>query len=177
MSLHWKDVGVAVAKFAPLVGGVVGGPIGAGVGEVGSLIAKAFGCDNTPDAVLAAVQKDPEAGVKLAQIEADNKVRLAQIAADQAVQRLHEEVADRGSARQMRQATGDYTPDILTGMILLAFIGMAWGILSGWATGPLANTAIAGFAGMLIRDIGHALQMALKFWFGGGGTDDQEDKA
>jgi len=71
--MNWSDVGKAVAGFAPLLGGVVGGPVGAGFGSV---IAKVFGSDDNPDEVMKAIKADPEAAIKLMKIELDNKVEL-----------------------------------------------------------------------------------------------------
>lgn len=171
MKLTWQDVGLAVGKFAPLVGGIVGGPIGAGVGEVGSMIARALGCDATPDAVMAAVQKDPEAGVKLAKIEADEKVRLAQIASDQAVQRHHDAVADRGSARDLKIKTGSKMPEWLTALTIAVLIG-AGAVIAGGNDKLFASTVAVSFATMLMKDIGMMVRKVYTYWFG---SDDDED--
>jgi len=82
----WTDVAGEVAKAgAPLLGGIIGGPIGTAVGQVGSMIASALGTDNKPGAILDAIKQNPDAAVKLRQIEADEAVNLRRIASEQAV--------------------------------------------------------------------------------------------
>jgi hypothetical protein len=74
--MDWKDLAATVAKSAPMMGGILGGPVGAAVGAVGSMIASALGVQSTPDAVSQALTVNPDAAVKLAQIEKDRQVEL-----------------------------------------------------------------------------------------------------
>lgn len=74
--MDWKDLAATVAKSAPMMGGILGGPVGAAVGAVGSMIASALGVAPTPDAVSQALTVNPDAAVKLAQIEKDRQVEL-----------------------------------------------------------------------------------------------------
>lgn len=67
--MEWSDIGKTVASAAPLLGGALGGPLGA---AAGSLISSFFGVDDTPEAVDEAIRKDPNAIIKLKQIESDN---------------------------------------------------------------------------------------------------------
>ena len=71
--MNWKDLGKMVAQFAPLLGDLLPIP---GAGIAGKLIASAFGCDNTPDAIAQAIAADPDAGIKLATIESNNRAAL-----------------------------------------------------------------------------------------------------
>lgn len=91
--MNWKKISETVGKFAPVAGGLLGGPAGA---TVGSLVSSALGVENSPDAVLEAVKKDPEAALKLKQMELDHKTDLEQIALDT----FKAEAADRSSARE-----------------------------------------------------------------------------
>ena len=75
--MDWSDLGKTVAGFAPLLGGVVGGPAGAGIG---SIIASVFGVEDKPDAIAKAIASDPAAAIKLKKIELDHKVELLDIA-------------------------------------------------------------------------------------------------
>ena len=74
--MNWGKVGKAVAEFAPLLGGVLGGPAGA---AVGSIVARTFGVDDTPDAVAAAIVADPGAGERLKTLEMTHRVRFEEI--------------------------------------------------------------------------------------------------
>lgn len=75
----WSDVGQTVARYAPVLGAVVGGPAGA---SIGGIIATALGTDSTPDAVSTALMGDPDAAVKMREIELRNAEILAAINLD-----------------------------------------------------------------------------------------------
>lgn len=81
----WKKVGESIADFAPALGAAVGGPLGGGLG---SIIAAAFGTEDSPEAVLEAIKTDPNAAVKLQQIQSDERIRIQEINAQQHVDTL-----------------------------------------------------------------------------------------
>ncbi len=81
MSLTWDDVKSFIASAAPVLGTALG-PAGT---VVGGLIASALGTANTPDAVLAELQGNPDAILKLKQLEITHSEYLAGLAS-QAVQ-------------------------------------------------------------------------------------------
>jgi hypothetical protein len=55
--MDWIQVGLQIAKLGlPLLGGALGGPIGAGVG---SIVARALGAADSPDAVASALAGTP----------------------------------------------------------------------------------------------------------------------
>jgi len=64
--MDFKGLGKLVGTYAPLLGSLLPIP---GAGIAGTLIAKALGCDNTPDAIHSAIKQDPEAAIKLAALE------------------------------------------------------------------------------------------------------------
>jgi len=77
--MDWKEVGKKIAKIgAPLLGGVLGGPAGAGIG---TLVASLFGADpDDPADVLQKMAADPEAAVKLRELELRHAERLEEMA-------------------------------------------------------------------------------------------------
>lgn len=77
--MNWSDMAGTVGKFAPMLGGLLGGPPGA---AAGALIASALGVENTPAAVSQAISDNPDIALKLAQIESDERVKLQQMVAD-----------------------------------------------------------------------------------------------
>lgn len=83
--MNWEDVGKAVARSAPALGGVLAGPGGA---AIGSVIASAFGVEGTPDAVAEAIKIDPQAAVKLREIERDERLGILQIRSQQAIAQI-----------------------------------------------------------------------------------------
>ncbi len=93
MSLDWKDIAGTVARSAPMLGGLLGGPVGVAVGAVGSIIASALGVASTPDAVSIALQTNPDAAVKLAQIEKDRAVELQDLTVQAAANVLASETS------------------------------------------------------------------------------------
>ncbi|MCG7598394.1 holin family protein [Halomonas sp. McH1-25] len=66
--MNWGDIRNAVATVAPALGTALGGPAGT---AVGSLLASALGVEATPEAVEAALKRDPASALKLRQVEAD----------------------------------------------------------------------------------------------------------
>jgi len=83
--MDWKDVAGTVARSAPMLGGLLGGPPGAAVGAVGAMIASALGVGNAPEEVSQALAVNPDAAVKLKQIESDRQVELQKLVTSQAL--------------------------------------------------------------------------------------------
>jgi roadblock/LC7 domain-containing protein len=79
--MDWKDIGNRVAKTAPLLGTLLGGPAGA---AVGALVASALGTGAGPDEVSQALITDPNAAIKLKEIESKRQVDLQALMVDHA---------------------------------------------------------------------------------------------
>lgn len=76
--MQLKDIAPYVSKAAPLLGSIIGGPVGAATAVAADLLAKAFGADPAhPEELLNTIIKDPERDLKLAQIESENLKTLA----------------------------------------------------------------------------------------------------
>lgn len=107
--MDWKDIQGAIAKVAPVLGTLIGGPAGA---TIGVLISSALGVDNMPDAVQQALATNPDAAVKLRQIEADQSVRLRELAVTAENNRLTAETAAIQSVNATMQveAKSDHWP-------------------------------------------------------------------
>jgi hypothetical protein len=88
--MDWKEVGKTAAKFAPLIGAALPVPGGA---AIGSIIASVFGVEDSPDAVMKAMESDPEAAIKLRKIELDHKERLEGLALQRAAMEMEQETA------------------------------------------------------------------------------------
>lgn len=74
--MNWNDVKSLVVEAAPVLGGLLGGPAG---GVAGTLISKALGVPNTPDAIITELKNNPDALVKVKQIEAEKEVELQRL--------------------------------------------------------------------------------------------------
>lgn len=164
----WKDVGSVIGKAAPVIGGLLGGPVGTAAGK---LVASVLGCEDSPEAVRAELAKNPEAFVKLKTAEIEHRGKLAELALEE--KRLlakteikHREIdtADIKNARQrdieMRQTGQRNTRanmmilgDVLGLVVCLAVI-YALKDATGAGVGELRGmlTAIAGYFGLGLRD-------------------------
>lgn len=87
--MDWKDIAGTIGKVAPMLGGILTGPVGAAV-TVGGMIASALGTDATPDAVSAAIAADPAALVKVKDIEAQHDVAIRQLALQTTIAELQD---------------------------------------------------------------------------------------
>ncbi len=74
--MNWQELGKQVADYAPLLGGVLGGPSGA---AVGTMLASKFGTKETPNDIAAAIQADPNAALKLKEVESNNETKLQEL--------------------------------------------------------------------------------------------------
>jgi hypothetical protein len=72
--MNWDKVKSLVGKSAPLIGTLVGGPMGTAV----TMLASAFGTDPTPDALEKAIMADPDAVLRLRSLEDNNRTLLSQ---------------------------------------------------------------------------------------------------
>ena len=150
--MDWSDLGKAIAGFAPLLGGVVGGPAGAGIG---SIIASAFGVEDEPDAIAKAIASDPEAAIKLKKIELDNKADLERIA----LEVVKTELADKQNARLNNKHSN--MPAILSGVLSLVIVGIIY-LLFYSPVPEGSKDVLFMLLGVVVKEWGGAMQ----FWFG-----------
>lgn len=101
MDFDWKDLRNTVAKSAPVLGSLIGGPAG---GAIGGLIALGLGVDATPDAVAKELAANPEAAIKLAQIEKERTVELQQLLVTSAQNELLADTARQHSVNETMRA-------------------------------------------------------------------------
>jgi len=104
--MDWKELGKRVAKYAPELGAAFGGPGGAAIGTLASLVAGAFGLkpDAKPEEIIAVIEKDPQAAVKLREIETNAKVEIHRLNVQLAIQQSQEEIAKIQSVNTTMQA-------------------------------------------------------------------------
>ncbi len=85
--MDWSDVAEVVGKAAPMLGGLLGGPAGAGVGH---LIAGVLGVECDQAKVKEAMQADPDAVVKLQRLQQEHERELMTLALEAETNRLAE---------------------------------------------------------------------------------------
>lgn len=140
--MDWSDIGSFVGKAAPLLGSVLTGNIPGAIASAGTLLASAFGCDPTPDAIHQAILQSPDAAVKLAQIEADNREHLASIQASVETAEINASTATVQSVNATLQAEANGQSWLQRNahpMCKLATVGMVIGV---YFVLPLAKVAV-----------------------------------
>lgn len=84
--MDWSDIGRTVAKAAPLLGGVLGGPAGAAAGQ---MVSRVLGTEADPGAVAQALQ-DPAALERVKQLELEHEQQLTRMHLEAETARLAE---------------------------------------------------------------------------------------
>ena len=64
--MKWSDISSSIGKFAPMLGGALGGPAGA---VAGSALAKFLGVEDNPHEVIKHIENNPESYVKIRDFE------------------------------------------------------------------------------------------------------------
>ena len=131
--MEWADVGRAVAKTAPVLGSVLGGPVGAIAGAAGSLIASALGCEPDPEAVQRTIAQSPDLLLKLKDLEIQQQAQILQWQNQQ----IQAELSDRMSARDREVELAksghgaSWATSIVSVIVTVGFFAMLWLVLSG----------------------------------------------
>jgi hypothetical protein len=158
-SVDWKDV---IGAVAPTIATALGGPLaGAAVKTLSNvLLGHENGSESDLSAAIGTASPDTLAQIKKA--EADFQVRMRELEID--VDRIS--AADRDSARKRESSTGDFwTPRVIGGLTLLAFIWSVWAVLSGYVQG-LTDPAIVGIIGTLIGYVSAKADQVVSYYFG-----------
>lgn len=112
--MNWKDIANTVGGIAGAVAPLLGGPVGLAV-SIGSQIAGALGTDNTPEAVAAALQRDPNAALKLQEwaMQEREQIRQGHLELQRlALDEYKADLSDRQNARQVHK--DHWMPSALT---------------------------------------------------------------
>lgn len=150
--MDWREVGRTVARHAPTLGAALGGPAGAGIGAI---VAAAFGAEDSPDAVAAAVASSPDAAIRLREVELKHIETLSALA----LQRYQAELADVQHARE--QHRGHWMTWLLT-LVLGAMVAGLTAVLILRETPPENTEVVYLIAGQLLT----AFLTCVTFWVG-----------
>lgn len=140
--MDWTKVATNIGSTAPLLAGLVGGPVGLGATAAAAIISHALGTPSDPAFVEPALN-DPGALEKIRQAESANSLQLQQLmvmaaqsslAHDSDMARLA--TSDIGNARAMGVANRDWVPKVLAMAVTTGFFG----ILLLMAFQPLPGT-------------------------------------
>lgn len=167
--MSWADVGKAVSKVAPILGGVIGGPVGVIAGAAGALVGSFLGVDADPESITKALA-DPETLVKLKQLESDERQRLLEWQTSQ----LNAELENVKSAREreisLAQAGhgASWATSIVSCIVTIGFFIMLYIVISGGkaelgdAGLMLLGTLATGFGAVINYYLGSSLGSASK---------------
>ncbi|OLL28188.1 hypothetical protein BTH42_28840 [Burkholderia sp. SRS-W-2-2016] len=128
--MDWSKVADNIGSTAPLLAGLVGGPVGLGVTAAAAIISHTLGTSNDPGQVDTALN-DPAAREKLRQAESANSLQLQQLMVTAAQTSLAHDAdmariaaGDRENARAMGVANRDWVPKVLAMAVTAGFFGI-----------------------------------------------------
>ncbi|MPW17864.1 hypothetical protein GCT13_13190 [Paraburkholderia sp. CNPSo 3157] len=131
---------MALAQFAPMIAGWLGGSKAEDVASKVVGIAQTVTGQSAPDAALAAIQADPNLSMQFQKAVLDNQAQLAQISADVTKAELAADTADTQAVNQTMQAEAraDHWPTYSW----RPFVGFCFGLLAVLAGLTVACTYI-----------------------------------
>jgi hypothetical protein len=108
----WGNIAGVVGKVAPILGTVLGGPVGAAAGGVVSAVCSLFDVDPedpaAPGKLEAAIKADPEAALKLRQFQLENQTELVRLAMKQDEMYLQHEAEVQQTWREEVRSGDEY---------------------------------------------------------------------
>lgn len=167
--MSWDKVKEVVGNSAPIIGGLLGGPLGAGVGTI---ISNALGVENNPQAVLAELTANPDAVLKLKQYELDHKIRLEEIQIKEFELKLKDISNARSRQVESEKATGkrDYNLYALAWTIVIGFFLIVYFLMDGNV--PDDKT---GVLYLLLGTLATAFMQVVHYIFGSSSGSKQKD--
>ena len=165
--MDWTKVAANINTTAPLLAGLVGGPVGLGVTAAAAIISHALGTPSDP-AVVATALNEPGALDKVRQAETANALQLQQLMVTAAQSKLAHEAdmariatSDIASARAMGVANRDWVPKVLAMAVTTGFFG----ILLLMAFQPLPGTN-KDLVNVIVGALGTAWISIIGYYFG-----------
>jgi len=166
--MDWKDIGNGIAKIAPVVGGLLGGPAGT---AVGGLVAEVLGTEPTPEAVHEEIRRNPDAFLKLKQMEIEKETELAHLASedyraemDNILEHRKVDTADiqnaRGRDTQLKlNGHHNYRADIMLALAFSSLLILIWMVWKEASDLPQNVFALFNMAiGMILKMISDGFQ-------------------
>lgn len=144
-------IAMALAQFAPMIAGWLGGSKAESVAGKVVGIAQAVTGQSAPDAALAAIQADPNLSMQFQKAVLDQQAQLAQTAADVTKAELAADTADTQAVNQTIQveARADHWPTYSW----RPFVGFCFGILAVMA----GLTVGAAYVGVMFLKVDAAV--------------------
>ncbi|WP_253635809.1 hypothetical protein [Burkholderia multivorans] len=167
-------IAMALAQFAPMIAGWLGGSKAEDVATKVLNVAQSITGQSAPDAALAAIQADPNLAMQFQKAVLDQQVQLAQAAGALEQARITyekdiyaAEAADRDSARRLAaQQPNDWVRPTVTVVLLIGCLAVVFLMLDGRAAQVMKDPTAAGTLGIVIGYLFNELKTALGFYFG-----------
>lgn len=103
--MNWDSVKNFIGDAAPIVGGLLAPATGGISVAVGGLIAKTLGVEEKPEAVMEALQTNPEALLKIKELEKDE--RIAELQAEMQTKQMYAD-SEKGNIQTIVNAQDMY---------------------------------------------------------------------
>lgn len=171
MGFDWKDIGKTVAKVAPVLGSVLGGPVGMIAGAAGALLGNFLGVEATPDAVEQALSANPEALLRLKEMEFQHQETLIAWQRDQVNADLENLKSAREREVSLSQAgdrVGAWATHVVSTIVTVGFFITLYVVLGGKVSTEnqaallLLGTMSAGFGAVVQYYLGSSLGSKVK---------------
>ncbi len=179
--MDWAKIVGTISSSAPLLGslfGPGGTAVGALAGSAIKLVAAALGVSPTQEAVISAIQTDPEAALKLAKYEMDNRVELQKLQLQSEQMFLADVQNARSREVETTKATGkrDMNMFVLAWVVIGGWLGMMVGLILLKLFAPAANVATDPILSMLFGSLSTNAGMVVGYFFGSSrGSDTKTD--
>jgi hypothetical protein len=165
--MDWTKVATNINSTAPLLAGLVGGPVGLGVTAAAAIISHALGTPSDPAFVEPALN-DPGALEKIRQAETANSLQLQQLMVTAAQSSLAHEAdmariatSDTANARAMGVANRDWVPKVLAMAVTTGFFGIL--LLMAFQPLPGSNKDLVN---VIVGALGTAWISIIGYYFG-----------
>ena len=167
--MKWSDLGKIVKPLAPILAAAIPGG-----GIATTILSEVFGTKNDPDAIAAAIEKDPAAGAKLLEIQNAHKQELEKIA----LQLELAEIADVQDARArdvsiIASGKTNVRADVLAALAICGLISII--VMLMFRPPAPENTAALTLLTTLAGTLVSCVTMVYTFEFGSSRSSRQKD--
>lgn len=174
--MDWKDVGSKILDSAPMIGTLLGGPLGGGLGGLVKMIGGALGLspeETKPDKVMQIIEQDPQALLKFKELEMTHEVDLQKLVLQQEQMHLQDRQNARAREVKITEATGrrDVNLYIIAWIVIVGFFALC-GVLMKWSLPQGQNEVVYMLFGALASGFGAVIQ----YFFGSSKSSSEKTK-
>lgn len=155
-----------ISTVAPLLGTALGGPLG---GMAGTLLSNALGVPPGDDKALeaAVTSGNPDLLLKLKQADQDFAAKMKELD----IQESQLAYQDTANARDREIKTGDWTPRILAGLVVVGWLFVQFFLLH-----HIVDQSMRELVARVLGTLDAALMLVLNYYFGSSASSRQKDE-